>query len=159
MDTSTLPILTLFLWGIIWFCVSILVMVLLFGIAGQHFLKDGKKLAVWLILSVAMPASLQFATTALNTKISASSEIRLTSSEAVRSGDHVVVNLITSEPAILYLLVWNQQNSLWVPLLPTTDVDLKKDHSFFLSPESAAGKLRVSINGQVSPLNLSIMTP
>jgi hypothetical protein len=153
MDTITIPFITLLLWGIIWFCVSILAMVMMFGLAGKTFLHDGKKIAVWLVLSMSLPFTLSLLTQKTQVFVSAQTQPKITWTEVAPLDNQVIINITTDRPALVYLEYWDSQHTFWIPLLPTVNLNFTTDHSFLTSAAVLSGKMQVNINGQRIPFN------
>jgi hypothetical protein len=145
----TLANLTLFLMiGIVFFCVAVIAMVVLFGLSTADLLKKPREMVLLFIMSLTLPVTVAGITSRTAIFTSALSGISITSSQVLRSSPTLItVRFTTSKPAYGYLEYFNSQTGTWLPILPDYPLSPRISHTINITGTQSA-PIWITINGQ-----------
>jgi len=147
-------IMLLFVTGILFFVVALMVMMFMFTWTYKDVMKHGKKVLVMLLISLSIPFTVGSITQQTHTLSNASGTSRIENLEVNRvEDDTVVVQFTTSEPVIAYLEYKDATGNV-IPVIPVGSKDPKTDHYFrvdnFLGDKA---ELYIMINGNRFTIN------
>lgn len=134
--------------GVVFFAVSTIAMVVLFGWSIKDAGKNMHAFAVLLLISITVP----FGTYYLQQnaiKSEASPSIQIHSLEVVDIDDNsLLIQFETDSAAIIYLEITDKLTGETVPLLPTSNIEKKTSHSFIIPKSQKGSEVVFNINGK-----------
>ncbi|MBP9719120.1 MAG: hypothetical protein KBD46_01520 [Candidatus Levybacteria bacterium] len=147
-------IMLLFVIGILFFVVSLFVMMYMFAWTYTDIKKHGKTLTVMLLLSLSIPFTVGAMTQQTSTRSNASNLTQIENLQVNRvEEDTVVVQFTTAEPVIAYL-EYKDANGQTIPVIPVGSKEPTTNHYFRVDNfKGDKGELFIIINGDKFTIN------